>query len=443
MLEKVRHASCLVVSKNSGLAGPHAITLFFILATLAMTSWSAFGQATEGTTYFVRSTVGSDSEDGKTPQSAWKTVSRSAQVLGPGDTLIIGPGIYREHVRIEVSGLPDRPISIKGDPSGVLTGDPPGAVMMTGTVPVDESQFEPEGSPGVYKLKSADLVYMAVEMDGTQHRYANVREPKSDIPYVQRVRDKQSTAWYEMDEEMLYIHTSDDRPPVEHEIELITQHSAFFLKDASYVWFSGLTLRHYGDGTIYFQDGSDHGRVADSIVYGGRHGVRILNSKNVEILNNIMMLNENAGAYFLRGSEGGRAEGNTTYDNAVGLRWGSDSNNGLAQDNIIVDNSDAGLGIEKVTGQVVSRNLFWGNTSHYRVIHGTFQADENCFDTGDSPDQVLAMWNLVTPYHSLNTYSEKSGQDLNSREGDCGIKIEKLDVHQIHSDSLAYPLGEN
>lgn len=414
-----------------------------VILALVTASGTAYSQESQGATFFVRATIGSDSEDGLTPQSAWKTVQRAAGALGPGDTLIIGPGIYREHVRIEVSGTPEQPIKIQGDPAGELTGDPPGPVMMAGSIPVDESLFEPEGSPGVYKLKFDSLVYMAVEMDGSQHRYTNVREPVSDIPYVQRVRDRKSSAWYEKDDETLYIHTSDDRPPTEHELELITEHSAFFLRGASHVWISGLTLRHYGDATMYFQDGSDHVRAFDNVAYGSRHGFRILNSKNVEIVDNTMMLNENSGAYFLRGAEGAQAVGNTTYDNAVGLRWGSDSNGGLARNNVIVNNSDAGMGIEKVSGHVATRNAFEGNSSHLRVIRATYESDENCFEAGNGSDQVIATWDLVTPYSSLSAYSEKSGQDLNSRVSDCDIEFDRVDVHELHSRSLSYPRSEN
>ena len=425
-----------------GLKSPKHLIL--AIAGLACALLSAtqpvFAQEKQGNTYYVRSTIGDDMQDGRTPQSAWKTVARGARVLGPGDTLIIGPGLYREHVRIETSGLPDRPIRISGDPSGELTGDPPGSVMMSGSIPVEESDFEPDGAPGVYRIPSDTLVYGAVEMDGTQHRYRNVREPKSDVPYVQRVRNTSSTAWWEKDDPYVYIHTSDDKPPTEHEIELIEKHSAFFLKGASYVWFSDLTTRHYGDGTIYFQDGSDHGRVSNCILYGGRHGVRILGSKHVEILDNIMMLNENAGAYFLRQSENGRAVGNISYDNAVGLRWGSESSNGFAGNNVLVDNSDAGMGIEKVVDHIAADNLFWGNTPQLRVIGATFESNNNCFEAAEgSGTPFTATWDLVNQYASFEQLIQARGQELNSRTGDCGITFERLDVHKLHSDSLSYP----
>jgi len=53
-----------------------------------------------------------------------KSINRAAQLVQPGDTVIVKAGIYREHVRLTRSGKPGAPIT--------FTADPPGSVIITG-----------------------------------------------------------------------------------------------------------------------------------------------------------------------------------------------------------------------------------------------------------------------------------------------------------------------
>jgi parallel beta-helix repeat protein len=63
------------------------------------------------------SPAASDDNPG-TPAKPWKTISRagSARELQPGDTVTIASGVYREHVKITVSGRPGRPITFEAAP---------------------------------------------------------------------------------------------------------------------------------------------------------------------------------------------------------------------------------------------------------------------------------------------------------------------------------------
>ncbi len=81
-------------------------------------------------TWYVRQ-GGRDQADGATPATAFHTLSRAAQVLQHGDRVILGPGSYRDTVFIaERSGTPEARLSLLGDESGTLTGDPAGAVVL-------------------------------------------------------------------------------------------------------------------------------------------------------------------------------------------------------------------------------------------------------------------------------------------------------------------------
>lgn len=77
------------------------------LVLLATSSWAA--------TYHVDATAGDDTRDGGTPQTAWKTLGKAAGSVQPGDTVVVGPGVYFEHVTLNKAGRPDKPITFKAD----------------------------------------------------------------------------------------------------------------------------------------------------------------------------------------------------------------------------------------------------------------------------------------------------------------------------------------
>ena len=65
------------------------------------------------------------SDDGEgTPERPWKTISRAAAKAGPGDTVIIRDGTYREQVVIKTNGTEPAPIRFEAAPGAhvMLTG---------------------------------------------------------------------------------------------------------------------------------------------------------------------------------------------------------------------------------------------------------------------------------------------------------------------------------
>ncbi|MCE5215725.1 right-handed parallel beta-helix repeat-containing protein, partial [bacterium] len=69
----------------------------------------------------------SDSNSGS-PESPLKTIARSAELVQPGDRVIIKPGLYRESIPLKRSGAPGAPIS--------FVAETPGTVVITGADPV-------------------------------------------------------------------------------------------------------------------------------------------------------------------------------------------------------------------------------------------------------------------------------------------------------------------
>ena len=73
-------------------------------------------------TYYV-SPDGDDSNDGLTPETAFKTISKGLSVLDAGDTLIVKAGTYHETAQgLQHSGIPTHPIKIVADGEVILDG---------------------------------------------------------------------------------------------------------------------------------------------------------------------------------------------------------------------------------------------------------------------------------------------------------------------------------
>jgi parallel beta-helix repeat protein len=102
------------------------------------------GGGNDPTTYYVRAN-GDDGDNGRSPETAFRTLERGVKNLSPGDEVIVGPGLYTAPVvaptepqptevveLLRVLGTAADPIRITADATGAATGDAPGAVIIDG-----------------------------------------------------------------------------------------------------------------------------------------------------------------------------------------------------------------------------------------------------------------------------------------------------------------------
>src|SRR5207253_10850934 len=87
------------------------------------------------TTYYVRQTVGDDSHDGTSPETAWQRIGKLSAAMQAGDIAYIGPGLYREQISVLNDGASDKRITFIADTTGEDAGDPAGIVLITGADP--------------------------------------------------------------------------------------------------------------------------------------------------------------------------------------------------------------------------------------------------------------------------------------------------------------------
>lgn len=102
----------------------HAYGILLATAVALLTAVNS-----NATTYHV-SPTGSDTNPG-TQAAPWRTIGKAANVLGPGDTAVIGNGKYVEKVTVTKSGTPTAPIVFQAAPGQTPVID--GAGLSTGT----------------------------------------------------------------------------------------------------------------------------------------------------------------------------------------------------------------------------------------------------------------------------------------------------------------------
>lgn len=395
------------------------------------------------TDYYVRQTVGNDANDGVSPQTAWEHMIKLPKAMHAGDTAYVGPGLYREEIAVWNDGTAEARVTFIADTTGLHTGDPPGVVMMTGAEPVDENIFVQSSAPGVYMAPFRDFAVLGMtEMDGDQFRYARAQHTQEflgkKMTELEVVAKLPSCFFHDDATKTLYVHTSDGRPPSTHEIELFRRGNGITMTGKHYMTIIGFTFRHMGDAGISFWHGSSNGIAMYNTSYGNRQGIRVYDASDILLYDNTLFRNENCGVYYAARSTNGVNIGNTAYENIKGIRWSTQSNDGMAVDNVLFDNLERGISVENVTHTVLQGNRILNNRSSQLLIVPTeYTSDDNCFANGQ-PDQLLVDFFFGERYKTLAEYQRAKHQDMHSHEGDCGPLPAKLDVHQLHRDTMSY-----
>ncbi|XHR27109.1 MAG: hypothetical protein ACFUZC_14270 [Chthoniobacteraceae bacterium] len=73
------------------------------------------GLQVNAATLYVNGKTGNDAADGKSSATALRTVQKACDLVAPGDTVIIAPGVYLERVQLKTAGTKQQPITFKAD----------------------------------------------------------------------------------------------------------------------------------------------------------------------------------------------------------------------------------------------------------------------------------------------------------------------------------------
>ena len=121
-----------------------------------------------GTSYYV-SADGPAGADGRSPDTAFRTIQQCADVAQPGDTCLIGSGTYRETVTPARSGTADAPIVFRAAPGAKVVVS--GAERLTGFTPVGQNDLaavvaaDPFAADSLFSRAVADRKIFSVPAD--------------------------------------------------------------------------------------------------------------------------------------------------------------------------------------------------------------------------------------------------------------------------------------
>ena len=98
------------LSPFSHMAAMGVCTRFINILTMLLVVSSA-----RAGTFYVDAGAGDDSATGATPASAFRTIQRAANVVLPGDSVVVAPGVYAESVQLSRAGTAAAPIVFRAD----------------------------------------------------------------------------------------------------------------------------------------------------------------------------------------------------------------------------------------------------------------------------------------------------------------------------------------
>ena len=305
-------------------------------------------------TFYVDNSSASCSDVGPgTEAQPYCTISGAvAAHFGPGTTIIVKPGTYRESVEIPASGTTTSPF--------VIQAQGPGVVLDGADDFSDVSQWT-RYSGNVYLTPSVTWSPFQVFVDGARlgrSLTAPASLPADSFAYVSG--------------QGLYVNLGGDNPG-SHTTLVGHRLNGISVPGDSNLTIQGFHVTRVEGKGIYLESGSNQcvirGNQTDFI---HRYGIAVEGSSGVLIEQNLVTDNQDNGIAITAGSSGCTAQDNECARNAVPGAFHSGSGiyligatGNLVQRNRLHDNADEGLNFTTGANNNLSiQNLSWNNLDH-------------------------------------------------------------------------------
>ena len=129
---------------------------------------AAIGQSSaDASRYFVSSTLGNDKQPPRrahSPDTPWQTIQRAVDVAKAGDTIVVLPGQYNEHVQFRASGTAEKPIALvsrlygRAKITGSVSGIGVAHIKVSG-FDISNSVLDPDHPPTAFDPKGMYFYY--------------------------------------------------------------------------------------------------------------------------------------------------------------------------------------------------------------------------------------------------------------------------------------------
>ena len=374
---------------------------------------------------------------------------------GPGNTIRVKPGTYREQVTVPASGASGSPFVIETVGTGVIVdgadsySTPASWVLLSGNV---------------YRAAAVTLPPNQVFKNGT--RLTPSTAPPASLP-------PNSFVW--VSGEGLYVNVGGGNPGSQQ--LLVGQRLyGFNLNSRSWVNITGFTVRNAEDRGFNLGACSNVIVSSNDVSFSNGYGIRLSSCTAVTIQNNRVSYANFHGIGLLASTTGCIIRGNETFNNVdpavsrangiyltassnntvsanrahhnqdTGIFFTGGANNNIAFNNVSYANGDHGFDHLSSTGTIHVDDVSYGNFHDGFSIEGTASNTQlqNCISvnnglttnrydlwvdgssTGFVSDYNI-FWNstaqdpfkyIATPYSTIATYRTASGQDSHSLQAD-------------------------
>ena len=329
------------------------------VALLAMTLAGATVALAAGTFYVDPSNPQASDSGPGTAAQPYRTISAAVTTRGgPGTTILVAPGTYREQITVGASGSSTSPF--------VLSAAGPGAVI--------------DGADDFAKTASWSLV------SGNVWRAASVSwSPKQVFAGTTRLTaSSASTAslpantFRYVSGQGLYVNVGGGNPGAQP-IAIGRRPYGVKLSGRSWVTLDGFTVTHADDRGIYLSSSSNQCTVSgNTISFSYSYGVQLSAATGGRITGNVVSDHLNHGIYLSSSTTGVLVDGNECFRNS---RAGGSAANGIVcsgsssnriERNRLHDNSGAGVQITSSSNNcVLVQNRSWRNGLHGFQVSGS------------------------------------------------------------------------
>ncbi|GHU58469.1 hypothetical protein FACS189444_2190 [Spirochaetia bacterium] len=245
------------------------------------------------TTYYVSAVTGSDKNRGDADHP-FKTISQAAALAGPGDTVLVREGVYRERVAPAWGGREDAPVTYRAET--------PGKVIIKGS-DVYTGTWEAAGGLYAASLKGMSFtddwywddanpfkVDARGRPEGFHYNFDVPRsgegtytlgqvfvkgKPYKQMLYKDHAQGEKGTWWYDAAANTVYVHFKDGEGTGDF-IEFTTRRRIFapHKQNLGYIHVEGFIMEHCGNQfPLYFWEGKETAQAGALGLRSGHHWV--------------------------------------------------------------------------------------------------------------------------------------------------------------------------
>lgn len=339
-------------------------------------------------TYYVDSQNGSDSNDGTTANSAWRSLAKvNSAKFSPGDSLLLHRGsVWREQLNFPSSGSSGAPIIIDAYGEGKLP-------LISGTDPVPSSSWTQGSSPQIWQAQITTQPNIVLFDGAKGHKKNSSAELAAPLDWF----------W---NSAMLYVFSPQNPSSAYTKagIEAGARPIGLNLTGKSYITVRNIAINGanaipYGEGagiwaiTVHLE-GPTPGNlnISHVTVFGGAgDGIHIENAENCVVDSNLVRDNEGAGIKLNHSNEkfpvtSGSITNNEVHNNSfngifvVGCPRNETCRSVLHRNGLVVTglkitgnrvyNNGAGIYLHETNNSLVANNVAYDNTDTSRRGEG-------------------------------------------------------------------------